>query len=466
MPKLTHDLIQSTAAPERGSITLWDGDHREAIRGFGLRIFAPTKRHPEGARSFFVNYRDAGGFERRHTIGLSPVWTVTAARAEAKELRRRIDAGGDPVAEKMERRNAPTVRDLIDRYIADHLPTKAQGHRAKDERRMLAEIGRLLGAERRVVEIHHGDVQHMHRAITESGRPVRANRVLSIASKMFSLALLPRVGEAKPWRDAAMGNPCRGIKRNPEEGKERFLSEAELALLADQFADAKDTSMTTDAIRLTMLTGCRPDEAMKARWEQFDSEPGFWVKPAANVKQRRVHKLPLSPAALELIERIRKRRGECQADDWIFPGRKSGHPVVNLKYHWQQMRERASVRLWAASEKASVAKVVADLRKRLKREPSARECRIEAERWKVSLPVGLLDARLYDLRHTFASIGAAGGLSLLVIGKLLGHTRSQTTLRYAHLHADPLRDAATKITTTITGAERASAKVVPLRGEQ
>jgi len=48
-----------------------------------------------------------------------------------------------------------------------------------------------------------------------------------------------------------------------------------------------------------MLTGCRPGEAMAAAWEQFDAEPGFWIKPSAQTKQRKIHKAPLGPAALE-----------------------------------------------------------------------------------------------------------------------------------------------------------------------
>jgi len=75
------------------------------------------------------------------------------------------------------------------------------------------------------------------------------------------------------------------------------------------------------------------------------------------------------------------------------------------------------------------------------------------------------DARLYDLRHSFASVGAGGGLSLPIIGRLLGHTQSRTTERYAHLSDDPVREAAEKITTVITGKGKGAA-VVPLRGER
>jgi site-specific recombinase XerD len=77
-----------------------------------------------------------------------------------------------------------------------------------------------------------------------------------------------------------------------------------------------------------------------------------------------------------------------------------------------------------------------------------------------------LDARLYDLRHSFASIGAGGGLSLPIIGRLLGHTQARTTQRYAHLADDPLREAAERITSVIVSAGHAGAVVTPLRGQR
>ena len=71
-------------------------------------------------------------------------------------------------------------------------------------------------------------------------------------------------------------------------------------------------------------------------------------------------------------------------------------------------------------------------------------------------------ARVYDLRHSFASIGAAGGLSLQIIGKLLGHTVARTTSKYSHLSDDPLREAAAKIGAAIAGAGKGGDKVVQL----
>jgi hypothetical protein len=175
--KIDEAAVKTAPVPSKGAITIWDN----VITGFRLRVFAPTPRHPEGARSFFMNYR-ADGIERRHTIGAFPAWSALAARNEAKELRRRIDRGEDPAREKREARDAPTVKDLCERYIAEHLPRKRDLSRKNDIAIITREILPALG-DRKVSDIHHGDVEAFHKAITARGVPSRANRVLAVLSK-------------------------------------------------------------------------------------------------------------------------------------------------------------------------------------------------------------------------------------------------------------------------------------------
>ncbi len=404
--KLTEKAVKDADPPAKGATSIWDTE----IKGFGVRIFAPTLRHPEGARSFFVNYR-VNGVERRHTLGEYPTWTVLAARNEAKALRRRINQGEDVARDKREARDAPTVNDLAERYRREHLPRKAPVSAKADSAMIDAYILPALGS-RRVVDIHFGDIRALHEKITADGRPVRANRVLAVASKMFSLSLLPKAGENEPWRDAAMGNPCRGVERNREEGRERFFSTAELARLSDALA-AQPPSPAVNCLKLIMLTGCRPGEAMRATWAEF-AEAGYWDKPSAHVKQRKRHRVPLSPAAIELISRLRNDRAGDSG--FVFPSNRGGGPIREL---W---------RVW---------------------KPVAAEA-------------GIPDGLVYTLRHSFASIGAGGGLSLQIIGRLLGHTLARTTERYAHLGDDPLREAAAKIGAAIAGGGKGDANVVPL----
>jgi integrase len=408
--KLSETLIKGLTPPERGERFVYDAE----VTGFAVKIFAPTRTNPKGARTFVLTYW-LDGRERRFRIGAWPDWSVTAARAEAKEIRQRVDRGEDPATERRERREAPTLADLAERYRAEHLPRKSQQSQ-HDDGVMLGHIQRHIGAARRVADVHHGDIVALHRAITDSGHPVLANRTVACASRMFSLSLKPMAGEDKPWRDQAQGNPCKGIERNPEQAKERFLSPAEIAAAVEGL-DAYGRTAAADCIRLIMVTGCRPGEAMLATWAQFDAQPGFWIKPSAHTKQRKEHRLPLSAPALQLIADIRERRGRVEPSDYVFPGQIPGQPLQQLRTCWDVVCEHA----------------------------------------------GLTDVRIYDLRHTFAATGAGGGLSLPLIGRLLGHTQHRTTMRYAHLADDPLREAADKIASAITKAGEGG-KVVRLRG--
>ncbi len=361
--KLTETLIKGLTPPKRGERFIYDSE----VTGFAVKIFAVTRTNPKGARTFVLTYW-LNGSERRYRIGAWPEWSVTEARAEAQ-----------------------------------------------DDGVMIGHILRHIGADRRVADVHHGDIVAMHRAITDSGHPVLANRTVACASRMFALALLPMAGEDKPWRDQAQGNPCKGIERNPEQAKERFLSPAEIAAVVEGL-DAYGRTSAADCLRLIMLSGCRPGEAMLATWAQFDAQPGFWIKPSSHTKQRKEHRLPLSAPALQLIADIRVRRGEVDPGDYVFPGQRPGQPLQQLRTCWDAVCKHA----------------------------------------------GLRHTRIYDLRHTFAAMGAGGGLGLPLIGRLLGHTQARTTQRYAHLADDPLREAADKIASAIIGAGKGG-KIVRLR---
>ncbi len=73
---------------------------------------------------------------------------------------------------------------------------------------------------------------------------------------------------------------------------------------------------------------------------------------------------------------------------------------------------------------------------------------------RIRTSAGIPDVRIHDLRHSFASIAAANGASLPMIGKLLGHSSSLTTQRYAHLVADPIKDLSDVVGNAIAGTMR------------
>jgi integrase len=208
---------------------------------------------------------------------------------------------------------------------------------------------------------------------------------------------------------------------------------------------------SADAIRLMMLTGCRRGEALAATWSQFDLAAGVWTKPSAHTKQRKIHRVPLSAEAVKLLQGLRETAG----GEFVFPG-KPGQPLTDVKRSWGAVTARATVSLWAA-QPGPMGELVRQLQssKGTGELPTIAECEAEASRQGVELPAGLRDVRLHDLRHTYASILASAGLSLPIIGALLGHTQAQTTARYSHLMDDPLRAATEKVAIVVANGGQA-----------
>ena len=272
--KLTDSFARSVSSPAKDKpyAIHYDGE----VKGFGLRV---TK----GARSFILNYR-VHGVERRYTIGSFPDWKVSAAREEAKRLKRLVDQGRDPMGERHEERAAPTINDLVDRYLCEHAARKREGSRREDESLIRQWIKPELG-NKKVSDLRHADVERLHRKITVHGTPTRANRIAALLSKMFSLAIR--------WEMRA-DNPARGIERNSEEKRNRYLAGDELRRLTDALATHPNQD-AANAIRLLLLTGARRGEVLGASWDQFELKEGVWTKPSSHTKQKREHRVRCRP---------------------------------------------------------------------------------------------------------------------------------------------------------------------------
>jgi integrase len=373
------DIAQGPRDNKRSYLIYYDAD----TKGFGLRV---TRA---GAKSFILNYR-ADGIERRYTIGtFRDPWRVAHARREALRLKKLVDQGEDPQGNRKERRTSPTVKDLIERWRIEHKPKLRPRNREQNEALIKQWIEPELGT-RRVAELRYADIDGLHRKISvkgglkRQGTPYRANRVLALLSKMLSLSI------RWEWR---ADNPCRGVERNHEEKRYRYLSPAELGRLVKALAEYPDQT-AANALRLLLLTGARTGEVLGAEWGQFDLDAGVWVKPSSHTKQKREHRVPLSAPARQLLAEMNTTEAR------LFP------QLSALRHHWSEICRRAE----------------------------------------------LENVRVHDLRHSYASFLASAGLSLPVIGALLGHTQASTTARYTHLFDDPLRIATERVGALVTAA--------------
>jgi integrase len=377
-------------APANGNRIYYDAEDG-GLAGFGVRVTAA------GARSFILNYRTKGGRERRITIGTFPNWTIGAARIKAREFKRLVEDGGDPLKNIEDEREADTMADLADRFEKEHLPRKRDSTKRNYQLLLRLHV-RPHFKRTKVADVTFADIDSLHRKITKTGSPYAANRTIAVLSKMFSLAIR--------WKMRS-DNPCRGIERNTEYKRTRYLSSDELRNLVAALAGLD--RQTANAIRLLLLTGSRRGEVLAMRWADIDLSAGTWSKQASSVKQDKPHEVPLSAPVRQLLSEIAGQAGKRPLGEFVFPGAGSTGHVVEIKKAWRTLCKNAKIS----------------------------------------------SLRINDLRHSFASELVSGGASLPLIGALLGHSNPATTQRYAHLFLDPQRAAVERVGAVVGAAGKA-----------
>lgn len=395
-----------------GSV-LWDTE----VRGFGVRYRARD-------RIYLVKTR-IDGRQRVLTIGRDGrgAWGPEKARREAIRLLGLIRDGKNPATERDDAKAAVDLRAFAERYLIEY----AQAHKkprtvAEDKRLLRLHIIPALG-QRRVCDMGKPDVARLHAGMRLT--PVAANRALAQLSAILGWA--EKVGER-----ADGSNPCRHIERYPEKPVERLLTAGELGRLGDALERAaqpwsaetkaawrvecerqaaamdipnsgrlawirsrmprRDTAedwRAIAALRLLIFTGARLSEILTLRWDWIDLAQGIARLPDSKTGAKTLYLPPGALAVLQMLPRM--------ADNpHVLPGDRPAASFVGIQKPWQRVRALAS----------------------------------------------LPDVRIHDLRHAFASVAVAGGDSLFIVGKILGHRQSSTTERYAHLAPDPAKAVA------------------------
>jgi integrase len=358
------------------------------VKGFGVRA------QRGGAKTYILKYRAGTGRAapvRKLSIGRhgSP-WTADQARAEAKRLLGLVAHGKDPAGAKAAARTAPTLTALAQRFLAEHAEAKRKPSTAQEYRRLLEHVVLPALGNKRVADVSRQDVARLHQA--RQATPAEANRAVAVLSTMLTMA--------ERWGERPDGsNPCRHVEKYPQRKRERFLSAAELGRLGDVLAHYDGSPYVVAAIRLLVLTGARLGEVLGLQWHWINFERGEARLPDSKTGAKTIHLPPPALAVLAGLLRI--------ADNpHVIVGRVAGAALVDIEKPWRAIRNAA----------------------------------------------GLDDLRIHDLRHSFASIAASGGMGLPIIGKMLGHTQPQTTQRYAHLASDPVKAAAAKVAGEIAAA--------------
>jgi integrase len=374
-------------------------------------------RRRADAKVYVVKYRTADRRQRWARIGAhgSP-WTPETARREALRLLGDVAGGADPVATKIGTRTAPTVSDLCERFLSEHVAVKLKATTATEYRRLVATIVTPKLGPRLITAVTRDDVARLHHLLR--GAPYNANRVLALLGKLFALA--------ERWGLRPDGtNPARRLERYRERSRERYLSGDELARLGATLDDAERekcpqhpavrvescnvcmvagrvSPFIVAAVRMLVYTGMRRSEVLGLRWEDIDEARGVIRLAEHKTDRGGAKSVPLTPAVADLLGRLPR----LADTPYIFAGRREGEGLRSIKKAWARIRKAA----------------------------------------------GLADVRLHDLRHSYASVGIDAGLNLPAVGALLGHTSPVTTKRYAHV-----RDAVKAEAAELVGARIAAA---------
>ena len=405
MPKLTKRFVEGIR-PTGNDRVLWD----DKMPGFGLRV------QPSGIRSYVVQYRNAQRRSRRLTIGKHGAVTAEGAREIARQILNEVHDRKDPrdpVAERRALIKAPTMNDLLDQYLTEHVQKRNRPRTQEEIERLVARHIRPQLGKHKAAAVTRQDVAKLHRSL--GGTPRQANFVLAICSKAFSLA--------EVWNMRPDGsNPCRRIERYPENERERFLTAEELSRLGATLRLAESDGLpwtinevgpkskhlpkvenrrtvysrvTTAAIQLLLFTGCRLSEVLNLEWKRANFDDGTIT--LSETKSDRMGNAIRQVVAMNAPARkVLKSLPGPKYSPWVLPSRNDpARPLSKtaLEGAWQRIKTAADIS----------------------------------------------DVRLHDLRHTAGTYAGQSGANAFLVRDLLRHKNLSMTGRYVNRAADPVR---------------------------
>jgi integrase len=397
--KLNEETVRQLPVPGKGNrVTYFAGamvQGAKAPRGFGVRVTAA------GARAFVLNYR-LRGREFRYTIGAWPDWSALKAVREARDLRQRIDRGENPLADRAPSPTTASVAAVIDEFLARHVRNPRQPLRKRTVSTYASAFDRLVKpriGKLGIYEVRRSHIIRMLDEIEDANGPVMADRTLAYLRKAFN------------WyatRDDQFNVPVvRGMARvRPRErARTRVLSDDEIRAIWPELVKAGTFGIL---VKLLLLTAQRRNEVAGMAASEIGAD-GIWTIPAERYKTKCEHFVPLSKAALAIIEAQPKADG-C---DYVFPSR-AGTPFSGF-----------------ASGKAALDKAVLATMQQ------------QANGVKVA-PIP--SWTLHDLRRTAKTLMARAGVRPDISERVLGHALPGIQGTYdRHSYADEKRDALEKL---------------------
>ncbi|AZL16333.1 tyrosine-type recombinase/integrase [Rickettsiales endosymbiont of Stachyamoeba lipophora] len=350
----------------------WDVRWDTEVTGFGVRVYE------SGKKSYILSYR-VSGRKKLVVLGSTQVLTLDQARNMAKLHLAEVIKGNDPSESKGRGKKEVGFQEFCKIYIERH----AKKHKKtwKEDQRKIEKHLLPIWKNMSLNSITKTDIMNLHIKIGDN-TPYEANRTINLLSTLFELA--------KEWGylDESYSNPTKYIKLYKEQKRDRWVSSEEMPNLI-QAIEAETNLYARYAIWLYLLTGMRKSELLQVKW----SDINFTRREIKldDTKAGRVHYIPLSQPAVELISNIPR----IDNNPYLLPGHVKGKHLINISKPWNRIRKNAN----------------------------------------------LENVRLHDLRRTVGSWLAQSGKSLHLIGKVLNHSNQRTTAIYAHFARNDIEEA-------------------------
>jgi integrase len=401
--------------------------HDTKVPGLQLRVT------PSGAKTFSVYRRVKGGGPERITIGTFPTTSVEKARRRAGQVNSAIDGGANPAEAKRAHKSEMIFAELFAEYLERHAKVRKRTW-PEDESKYGQYLAQPLGPKK-LSAIDRNDVATVHSAITRAGTRVTANRVLALVSSIFGWA-----SSAGLWDS----NPAKGIRRNAERSRDRFLQTDELPRFYAALAEEPNDTMR-DYFLMSLLTGARRSNVLAMKRDEVDLKRAEWRIP--RTKNNDPQTVPLMPEAMAILaERL------AGSDSiYVFPGSgKTGH-LVEPKGGWKRVFDRDEltqlVKLITGAGGTFQMPEGESLGNSLERaRRAAKRLHVDTSKARIT------SVWIHDLRRTLGSWQARTGASLSIIGKSLSHKSVHTTAIYSRLDIDPVRESMGRATSAILTA--------------
>jgi len=364
----TKIAIEALPAPEKG----WKYYYDLKVQGLGVGIGSTGKKS-------FILYRKINGSPERITLGRYPDLTIEQARGKASEINSDIAIGLNPANIVRTSKLEMTLDDLFNEYMSRTASFNKRPDKPKANYRLyLSQWGK-----RKLSSIKHEEVDRLHKKLGRENGMVTANIALKLLHVMYNKAI-------NEWRIWKGENVAHGIKKFPEQSRDRFIQSDELPKFFKALADEQNYTMR-DYFLLSLLTGARRANVLSMQWKDVNLQRGEWR--IEETKTGTPQTVTLSPEVLTILRNRIRNRKPSEPTTFVFPSNGSSGHLIEPKKGWKRILKRA----------------------------------------------GINDLRIHDLRRTLGSWQAKTGASLVIIGKSLNHKNQSTTAIYARLDLDPVR---------------------------